>query len=87
MYLTNLSVVYLEMGRYEDCIMDCDKVVERGRELRSDFKMIARVLTRKGTTPVKLAKCSQEYEPTIETFQGWQQHSSVKIIFLRLITS
>ncbi|KAJ8767688.1 hypothetical protein K2173_018246 [Erythroxylum novogranatense] len=68
-YLTNRAAVYLEMGKYEECIKDCDRAVERGRELRSDFKMIARALTRKGTALVKLAKCSKDYEPAIETFQ------------------
>ncbi|XXG75931.1 hypothetical protein AAC387_Pa08g0395 [Persea americana] len=68
-FLTNRAAVYMEMGKYEDCIKDCDKAVERGRELRSDFKMIARALTRKGTALVKLAKCSKDYEPAIETFQ------------------
>jgi len=48
---------------------DCDKAVERGRELRSDYKMIARALTRKGTALVKMAKISKDYEPAIETFQ------------------
>lgn len=68
-YLTNRAAVYLEMGKYEECIKDCDKAVERGRELRSDFKMIARALTRKGTALVKMAKCSKDYEAAIETFQ------------------
>ncbi|RWW36943.1 hypothetical protein BHE74_00057995, partial [Ensete ventricosum] len=68
-YLTNRAAVYLEMGKYEECIKDCDKAVEHGRELHSDFKMIARALTRKGTALVKLAKCSKDYEPAIETFQ------------------
>ncbi|KAL3498686.1 hypothetical protein ACH5RR_041418 [Cinchona calisaya] len=68
-FLTNRAAVYLEMGKYEDCIKNCDKAVERGRELRSDFKMIARALTRKGTALVKMAKCSKDYEPAIETFQ------------------
>ncbi|KAI3468895.1 hypothetical protein Pfo_025558 [Paulownia fortunei] len=68
-FLTNRAAVYLEMGKYEDCIKDCDKAVERGRELRSDFKMIARALTRKGTALVKMANCSKDYEPVIETFQ------------------
>ncbi|KAI9084857.1 hypothetical protein K1719_033263 [Acacia pycnantha] len=68
-YLTNRAAVYLEMGKLEECIKDCDKAVERGRELRSDFKMIARALTRKGTALVKMAKCSKDYEPAIETFQ------------------
>ncbi|KAJ6849537.1 hsp70-Hsp90 organizing protein 2-like [Iris pallida] len=68
-FLTNRAAVYLEMGKYEDCIKDCEKAVERGRELRSDFKMIARALTRKGTALAKLAKCSRDFEPAIETFQ------------------
>ncbi|KAJ8764191.1 hypothetical protein K2173_005371 [Erythroxylum novogranatense] len=68
-FLTNCAAVYLEMGKYEECIDDCDKAVERGRELRSDFKMIARALTRKGTALAKMAKCSKDYEPAIETFQ------------------
>ncbi|XP_043717086.1 hsp70-Hsp90 organizing protein 3-like [Telopea speciosissima] len=68
-FLTNRAAVYLEMGKYDECIKDCDKAVERGRELRSDFKMIARALTRKGTALVKMAQCSKDYEPAIETFQ------------------
>ncbi|CAH9086216.1 unnamed protein product [Cuscuta europaea] len=68
-FLTNRAAVYLEMGKYEDCIKDCDKAVERGRELRSDFKMVARALTRKGTAMTKTAKCSKDYDPAIETFQ------------------
>lgn len=68
-FITNRAATYLEMGQYEECIKDCDKAVERGRELRSDFKMIARALTRKGTALVKLAKSSKDYEPAIEAFQ------------------
>ncbi|KFK26931.1 hypothetical protein AALP_AA8G311800 [Arabis alpina] len=68
-YITNRAAVYLELGKYEECIEDCDKAVERGRELRSDFKMIARALTRKGSALVKMAKCSKDFEPAIETFQ------------------
>ncbi|KAE8725335.1 Hsp70-Hsp90 organizing protein 1 [Hibiscus syriacus] len=68
-YITNRAAVYLEMAKYEDCIKDCDKAVERGRELRADYKVIARALTRKGTALMKMAKCSKDYEPAIETFQ------------------
>ncbi|KAG9131953.1 hypothetical protein Leryth_023219 [Lithospermum erythrorhizon] len=68
-FLTNRAAVYLEMGRYEDCIKDCDKAVERGRELRSDYKMVARALTRKGTALAKMAKTSKDFEPVIESFQ------------------
>ncbi|GAB4834235.1 Hsp70-Hsp90 organizing protein 3 [Ancistrocladus abbreviatus] len=68
-FLTNRAAVYLEMGKYAECIKDCDKAVERGRELRSDFKMIARALTRKGTALVKVANCSKDYDAAMEVFQ------------------
>ncbi|WOL00082.1 hsp70-Hsp90 organizing protein [Canna indica] len=68
-YITNRAAVYLEMGKYEECIKDCDKAVECGRELHADFKMIARALTRKGTALMKLAKSSKDFEPAIEIFQ------------------
>ncbi|CAL4886419.1 unnamed protein product [Urochloa decumbens] len=68
-YLTNRAAVYIEMGKYDECIKDCDKAVERGRELRADFKMISRALTRKGTALVKLAKSSKDFDIAIETFQ------------------
>ncbi|KQK00531.1 hsp70-Hsp90 organizing protein [Brachypodium distachyon] len=68
-YLTNRAAVYIEMGKYDECIKDCDKAVERGRELRADFKMVARALTRKGTALAKLAKTSKDYDLAIETFQ------------------
>ena len=55
--------------QYDECIEDCDKAVERGRELRADFKMVARALTRKGTALAKLAKNSKDYDIAIETFQ------------------
>ena len=31
--------------------------------------MLAKALTRKGTALAKMAKCSKDYEPAIETFQ------------------
>ncbi|XP_010418273.1 PREDICTED: hsp70-Hsp90 organizing protein 2 [Camelina sativa] len=68
-YITNRAAVHLEMGKFDECIKDCDKAVERGRELRSDYKMVAKALTRKGTALGKMAKVSKDYEPVIETYQ------------------
>ncbi|KAG7956866.1 hypothetical protein I3843_11G145800 [Carya illinoinensis] len=68
-YIMNRAATYLEMGQYDECIKDCENAIEKGRELRSDFKMIAKALTRKGTALMKMAKCSKDYEPAIETFQ------------------
>jgi stress-induced-phosphoprotein 1 len=55
-------------GQYEECIVDCDQAVEKGRMLHADYKMIARALTRKGTAYAKVAKSSKDYEPAIEAF-------------------
>ena len=41
------------MGEYDKVVADCDAAVERGRELRADYKMVARALTRKGNALVK----------------------------------
>lgn len=46
--------MHYEMGEFEKSIADCDAAVERGRELRADYKMIARALTRKANSLVKL---------------------------------
>eukprot|EP00270_Netrium_digitus_P013304 TRINITY_DN439_c0_g1_i5.p1 TRINITY_DN439_c0_g1~~TRINITY_DN439_c0_g1_i5.p1 ORF type:complete len:591 (+),score=224.37 TRINITY_DN439_c0_g1_i5:175-1947(+) len=67
-FITNRAAVYLEMGNYEECIKDCDRAVERGREVHADYKMIARALTRKGAAFVKMAKSSADLDPAISAF-------------------
>ncbi|GAB4817982.1 hypothetical protein N2152v2_005028 [Parachlorella kessleri] len=52
-FLTNRAAVYFEMADFEACIKDCDAAVERGRELRADYKLVARALTRKGNALAK----------------------------------
>ena len=52
------AAVQFEKGAYPECIADCDKAVERGRELRADYKMVAKALTRKGNALVKLDQLS-----------------------------
>ncbi len=41
------AAVHFEKGDYEACVTDCDRAVERGRELRADFKLVAKALARK----------------------------------------
>lgn len=48
-FLTNRAAVYIEMGENTKCIEDCDLAIEKGRETRADYKMMARAMTRKGT--------------------------------------
>lgn len=39
--LTNLAV-YFEQGNYDECIATCEKAVEEGRDLRADYKTMAK---------------------------------------------
>ena len=48
-----------EKGDYEACMADCDQAVERGRELRADYKLVGRALTRKGTSLVRLNRLEE----------------------------
>lgn len=48
-FLTNLSAVQFEQGKYKECIETCEKAVEEGRGLRADYKVIAKALGRIGS--------------------------------------
>ena len=50
------AAVHFEKGEYEEAIQVCDSAVERGRELRADYKLVAKALTRKGNSYVKLGR-------------------------------
>ena len=41
-YLNNLSAVYFEKGDYETSIKEAQRAVDGGREMRADFKLIAK---------------------------------------------
>ncbi len=50
------SAVYFETKQFEQCMEDCDQAVERGREVRADFKIIAKALARKGSALAQLGR-------------------------------
>lgn len=58
-FLSNRAAVYFEMQDYAKCIADCEQAVEKGREMRTDFKLIARALARKGNALVKLGQLEE----------------------------
>lgn len=41
-YLNNLAAARFEAGDYEGCIKECETAIEEGREMRADFKLIAK---------------------------------------------
>ncbi|KAL4437043.1 hypothetical protein ABPG75_004182 [Micractinium tetrahymenae] len=64
-FLSNRAAVHFEKGDLEACIADCDEAVQRGRELRADYKLVARAMTRKGNALVKQGKL----EEAIQVYQ------------------
>ena len=55
-FITNKAAVFFEKGDYEACAKACDDAVEKGRELRVDYKLVGKAMTRKGNALVKLER-------------------------------
>lgn len=58
-FVTNRAAVYFETKEFDRCIEDCDKAVERGREVRADFKLLAKAMARKGSALVQQGKLEE----------------------------
>ncbi|OZJ02857.1 hypothetical protein BZG36_03218 [Bifiguratus adelaidae] len=52
-YLTNKAAVLFEQGKYDDCIKVCEDAVEKGRDMRADYKTIAKAYARIGNAYMK----------------------------------
>ncbi|KAM7448655.1 Stress-induced-phosphoprotein 1 [Porites harrisoni] len=47
-FLTNRAAVYFEQGRFEECIEECQKAVDVGRDHSAGYQMIAKAYARIG---------------------------------------
>ncbi|XP_067625937.1 stress-induced-phosphoprotein 1 [Eurosta solidaginis] len=55
----NIAAVYFERKQYHECIKECEKGIEVGRENRADFKLIAKALARIGNSYRKMEDYKQ----------------------------
>ncbi|XP_026676602.1 stress-induced-phosphoprotein 1 [Diaphorina citri] len=53
-FQNNIAAVYFERKEYDQCIEQCKKAVDIGRENRADFKLIAKALQRIGNCYKKM---------------------------------
>jgi stress-induced-phosphoprotein 1 len=53
-YLTNKAAALYEAGKCEDAVKVCQDAIEQGREVRADFKLIAKAFARMGSAYEKL---------------------------------
>ncbi|KAK9237440.1 hypothetical protein V1525DRAFT_403991 [Lipomyces kononenkoae] len=61
-YLNNLAAAEFEKGDLEGCIKTCEKAIEEGRALRTDYKIIAKSFGRIGTAYHKLGDLDRSIE-------------------------
>lgn len=80
-YLSNSAAVSLEQKNFDQCREFCNKAVECGRENRGDFKMIAKALSRIGTSYEKEAIIKKKednleaYTKLMEDAECWYNKS------------
>ncbi|CAM4750902.1 unnamed protein product [Rotaria magnacalcarata] len=52
-FYTNRAAVYFEQKRWDDCIHECEKAIDIGRENQADYKLIAKAYARMGNVKVQ----------------------------------
>ncbi|KAJ5096342.1 hypothetical protein NUU61_005698 [Penicillium alfredii] len=61
-YLNNIGAAKFEKGDYQGTVETCQKAVEEGRDLKADFKLLAKAFTRIGTAYEKMGDLTQAIE-------------------------
>ncbi|KAI9372130.1 hypothetical protein BJX61DRAFT_553218 [Aspergillus egyptiacus] len=61
-YLNNIGAAKFEKGDLQGAIESCQKAIEEGRELRADFKILAKAFTRIGTAHERLGDLDKAIE-------------------------
>jgi stress-induced-phosphoprotein 1 len=62
------TAVNFQIGKYEECIKDCEEAISVGREHRASFSLIARALVRIGNAHYKLGNL----EAALEAYRNSQ---------------
>lgn len=71
-YHNNIAAVYFEQKKYDECIKECEKAIEIGRENRADFKLISKSFSRIGNAYKKLEKWKEAktfYEKSLSEYR------------------
>jgi len=76
-YYTNRAAVYFEQKRWDDCIKECEKAIEIGRENKADYKLIAKAYARMGNVKTQ----EKDYENAIKYYNhSLSEHRNLDIL-------
>jgi stress-induced-phosphoprotein 1 len=53
-FYTNKAAVFYEEGKFEECIDECKKAIDIGRETQADYKLIAKAMARIANAYIKV---------------------------------
>jgi stress-induced-phosphoprotein 1 len=70
--MNNIGAVYLEMGSFDECIEECTRAIDTGREHRANYKLIAKALARIGTAYMRkdnLLEAKKYYEKSLSEYR------------------
>lgn len=63
-YYTNRAAVYFEQKKWDDCLKECEKAIEIGRENKADYKLIAKAYARMANVKTQ----EKDYEGAIKYY-------------------
>ena len=66
--VSQFLAVYLEMSRYDDCLAECQKAIDRRYEVKADYEKVAKVFTRMAVCYQRmgdLENCIAMYEKSL----------------------
>ncbi|DAZ92496.1 TPA: hypothetical protein N0F65_012726 [Lagenidium giganteum] len=77
-YYSNRAAVHLEQGQYDECIEDCKKAIEVGRENRADYALVAKAYVRIGNAHLKKGDTLDHLENAIAAYETAQMENRTK---------
>ena len=79
-YYNNLAAVYYEQKEYEECISKCKEAIEVGRNMRADYKVVAKSFARIGNA----YKAQEKWDLAIRAYEDSLMEDRVQEVENRL---
>lgn len=78
LYILNATAVFFEQGNYDNCIAECERGVEHGRENRCDYTIIGKLMTRHAFCLQKQKKYAEAIDLYKRALVEWRNPDTLK---------